>query len=162
MIYNECVSWRIRFSKQPFMSITGRNESSWCPKEYAGDVFKAYAKQFMEIVKELQDEYPIVFASLNNSRTSITTDDSCYVYLMCDTTNAYYKIGISNNPDYRERTLQSEKPTIERICAKKFPNRAIASAIESALHKTFESKRLRGEWFALDDNDVNAVIATLS
>ena len=162
MMYNDCVSWRIRFNKQPYMSIIGRNESTWCPEEYARDVFKAYAKQFMEIVKDLQDEYPIVFASLKNNKASVTADESCYVYLMYDSTNSYYKIGISNNPEYRERTLQSEKPTIERICAKEFPNRAIASAIESALHKTFESKRLRGEWFALDDNDVNAIIATLS
>ena len=61
-----------------------------------------------------------------------------------------------------KRTLQSEKPTIEKICAKSYPNRTIASAIESALHKAYDSKRLRGEWFALDADDVNAIIATLS
>ena len=35
-------------------------------------------------------------------------------------------------------------------------------AIESALHKAYDSKRIRGEWFALDANDVNAIVATLS
>ena len=35
-------------------------------------------------------------------------------------------------------------------------------AIESALHKAFEDKRLRGEWFALDEKDVLNVIKTLS
>jgi hypothetical protein len=69
---------------------------------------------------------------------------------------------MSNNPEYRERTLQSEKPTIVKLCAKEFPNRAIAGAFESALHKTFESKRLRGEWFELDDNDITAIIMSLS
>ena len=81
---------------------------------------------------------------------------------MHDTSNGYYKIGISNQPEYRERTLQSEKPTIEKICAKAYPNRTIAGAIESALHKAYDSKRLRGEWFSLDANDITAIIATLS
>ena len=89
-------------------------------------------------------------------------DNTCYVYLMHDTSHGYYKIGISNQPEYRERTLQSEKPTIEKICAKAYPNRTIAGAIESALHKAYESKRLRGEWFSLDANDITAIIATLS
>ena len=81
---------------------------------------------------------------------------------MKDETNGYHKIGISNKPEYRERTLQSEKPTIVLLCAKEFPTRIIAEAIESALHKAFEDKRLRGEWFALDENEVLDIIKTLS
>lgn len=158
----ECVSWRVRFGKQPLMSIVGSNESSWCPKEFAGEVFKAYANHYMELIEELSDEHKIEFTLPNESNASSMADDTCYVYLMQDTSNGYYKIGISNQPEYRERTLQSEKPTIEKICAKAFPNRTIAGAIESALHKAYESKRLRGEWFALDANDVIAIIATLS
>ena len=49
---------------------------------------------------------------------SAKKDDSCWVYLMRDIANNSYKIGISNNPRYRERTLQSEKPTIEKLAAK--------------------------------------------
>ncbi|MBP5425269.1 MAG: GIY-YIG nuclease family protein [Prevotella sp.] len=162
MMNNDCVSWRARFSKQPLMSVIGSNESVWCPKEYAGDVFKSFATQFMELIEELQNEYTITFSSNSNSKPTVATNETCYVYLMYDTTNGYFKIGISNDPEYRERTLQSEKPTIEKICAKEYPNRIIASAIESALHKAYESKRLRGEWFALDANDVNAIIVTLS
>jgi hypothetical protein len=33
------------------------------------------------------------------------TFDWCYVYLMKDVSNNYYKIGISKTPEYRERTL---------------------------------------------------------
>jgi hypothetical protein len=80
---------------------------------------------------------------------------------MQDTTNSYYKIGISNNPDYRERTLQSEKPTIEMIACKKYPTRKIAASIESALHTAYSQQRLRGEWFNLTDADVAAIIETL-
>ena len=42
-----------------------------------------------------------------------TKDESCCVYLMIDTVNNYHKIGISNNPEVRESTLQREKPSIE-------------------------------------------------
>ena len=85
----------------------------------------------------------------------------CYVYLMKDTSNGYYKIGISNTPEYRERTLQSEKPSIEMIACKKFPTRKIAESIESALHTSYSQQRLRGEWFNLNDADVAAIIETL-
>ena len=80
---------------------------------------------------------------------------------MVDTANGYHKIGISNKPEYREGTLQSEKPTIELLCAKQFPSRTIAKAIESALHKTYEEKRLRGEWFQLEAKDIIELMATL-
>jgi predicted GIY-YIG superfamily endonuclease len=87
--------------------------------------------------------------------------EECYVYLMHDTTNNYYKIGISNNPNYRERTLQSEKPTIELIASKKFPSRLIVLSIEKALHESFKTKNIRGEWFNLNQSDVEDIIKTL-
>lgn len=89
-------------------------------------------------------------------------DSSCFVYIMKDESNGFYKIGISNKPEYRERTLQSEKPTIVLLKSKEFPTRTIAEAIESALHKAYGEKRLRGEWFELDNKDVDDVIRTLS
>ena len=81
---------------------------------------------------------------------------------MCDSKNGYHKIGISKTPEYRERTLQSEKPTIEMVCAKEYPSRKIAEAIESALHKVYERQRIRGEWFNLSKADVMMIQKTLS
>ncbi len=75
---------------------------------------------------------------------------------------AFYKIGISNEPEYRERTLQSEKPSIELITSKKFPNRILAGSFEKALHETYDSKRLRGEWFELSEQDVEHIKQILS
>lgn len=80
---------------------------------------------------------------------------------MRDNTNGYYKIGISNKPEYREKTLQSEKPSIELVACKKYPVRIIAESFESALHTTYSQQRLRGEWFNLNDADVAAIIETL-
>lgn len=63
-------------------------------------------------------------------------------YLMKDEVNGYYKIGNSINPKYRERTLQSEKPTIRLLMS-------CGSNIEKDLHSIYKNFRLRGEWFCL-------------
>jgi hypothetical protein len=80
---------------------------------------------------------------------------------MIDTINNFHKIGISNNPKYREHTLQSDKPTIELLCAKEYPSRDIATAIESSLHKVYAPKRIRGEWFNLNEKDTKDIIIAL-
>lgn len=113
------------------------------------DLFKKYAKQYAEAIKKCD---PSIRMDMDGGE--LPAESACSVYLMHDTTNGFYKIGISNNPEYRERTLQSEKPTIELIVAKEFPVRAIAEAFEAALHKTYASKRIRGEWFDLTGRDV--------
>ena len=120
-------------------------------------VFRIAASKFAEAL----DEIGYTWTANESKDGSATTDEPCYVYLMVDTANGYHKIGISNHPEYREGTLQSEKPTIELLCAKQFPSRVIAKAIESALHKTYENKHLRGEWFQLDAKDIIDLMATL-
>lgn len=97
-----------------------------------------------------------------NPIETVATNDVCYLYLMKDYNTGYYKIGISNSPEYREKTLQSEKPTIEMICNKKYVSRRIAHSFEQALHKTFSEKRVRGEWFDLDQIDVKEIELTLN
>lgn len=116
-------------------------------------------KDFME--KYIAASSNIIKVKLPEKREKSNDAASCYVYLMVDTTNGYHKIGISNNPAYREHTLQSEKPTIEIVYTKEFPSRAIAEGIEMGLHKAFLSKRIRGEWFKLNEQDVEMLKATL-
>jgi hypothetical protein len=90
---------------------------------------------------------------------AIPINDECFVYLMKD--KALYKIGISKKAEFRERTLQSEKPTVGLIAAKKFINRRIAAAFEKALHESYSHKRKRGEWFILNDEEVLEIKVTL-
>lgn len=71
------------------------------------------------------------------------------VYIMIDKNTGYYKIGRSKNPKARERTLQSEKPTIEII----FSSEAKVKD-EKTLHDMFNHKRVRGEWFDLNGSDI--------
>lgn len=89
-------------------------------------------------------------------------NEECYVYFMLDSKNKHYKIGISNEPEWREKTLQSEKPSIKLIAAKKFVNRRIAANIEKALHDSYSHKRKRGEWFQLDQEDIDEIKTTLT
>ena len=72
-----------------------------------------------------------------------------YVYVMHDFNTGYYKIGKSNNPERREKTLQSEKPTIELLYKSK-----MSVKTEKELHQMFQEKRIRGEWFDLTGSDI--------
>lgn len=127
-------------------------------EEFGQELFLKYAQTYVKALVEcgysLKDP-------VKTDNAIDSPSEACSVYLMVDTTNGFYKIGISNKPEYREHTLQSEKPTIELICSKEYPSRLIAEAIESALHKAYEDKRIRGEWFQLTSKDISDIILTL-
>lgn len=71
-----------------------------------------------------------------------------YVYMISNKRNGYTKIGFSKKPKFREKTLQSEEPEIEMI----FKGTGTMED-EKSLHDEYCSKRVRGEWFDLSDND---------
>lgn len=79
-----------------------------------------------------------------------------FTYLMEDTRNGLIKIGKSKNPERREKTLQSEAPTVElRIAV------PTASDFEYELHSNFAHLRRRGEWFELSGSDLKSVVEQL-
>lgn len=127
---------------------------------YSNEEIATYVRCYLNALKRLIPHYQLPQRTI--AKTSLKSRFNwCYVYIMRDNTNGYHKIGISNKPEYREKTLQSEKPSIEMLACKKFPTRKIAEAIESALHTAYSQQRVRGEWFNLDDVDVAAIIETL-
>jgi len=67
-------------------------------------------------------------------------------YIMKDN-SGYYKIGRSINPSSRLKVLGIGNPTIE-LCF------YINGNHEHELHKKFNSKRVNGEWFRLDEKDL--------
>jgi hypothetical protein len=75
-----------------------------------------------------------------------------FTYLMLNTRNGFYKIGESNLPKFREKTLQSEEPEVEIYAS-------FTSEIcnEKILHERFSHKRIRGEWFSLTHEDLNYI-----
>jgi len=96
----------------------------------------------------------------NKQRLSVLTKnkgkdgskESTKVYVMIDKNTGYYKIGRSKNPKIREKTLQSEKPTIEMLF-----NHDAKTVDEKVLHSKFSEKRVRGEWFDLCGSDLSMI-----
>ncbi len=150
---------RITFAKEGVSPLTEK-KTNYVFGDFSNVALQYYIKQCLVCFQDNFPNYHFPSRILNREEKQISFD-WCYVYLMKDTTNGYYKIGISNKPEYREKTLQSEKPTIELLTCKKYPTRKIAEAIESALHSAYSQQRIRGEWFKLDDVDVAAIIETL-
>jgi hypothetical protein len=96
----------------------------------------------------------------------ITTNEEIFmsketwIYLIYDNTTKSYKIGNALNPLARLKQLQSI-PT-------KMPFKIDLRLIEAwrgneederELHRRFKSKRINGEWFNLDEEDLNALRA---
>tara|TARA_R100001443_G_scaffold48665_1_gene61053 strand:+ start:8511 stop:9557 length:1047 start_codon:yes stop_codon:yes gene_type:complete len=71
-------------------------------------------------------------------------------YIMKDKNTGLYKIGKSNNPKNREKTLQAEKPTIKLI-------KTFNKDYELYLHEKYKEQRARGEWFNLSKLQVNYI-----
>lgn len=75
------------------------------------------------------------------------------LYIMKDSHNGLYKIGKSVNPKTRERTLQSEKPSIKMV----FSAKESEDMSEKSLHIEFAEQRVRGEWFSLTPAQVRYI-----
>ena len=69
-------------------------------------------------------------------------EDNSKTYLIKNNHTKLYKIGYSKNPKHREKTLQSQEPSIKMV---KIWNKNI----ERKLHKLYSEYRVRGEWFNL-------------
>jgi hypothetical protein len=75
-----------------------------------------------------------------------------YVYLMLNKRNGLVKIGTSIRPKFREKTLQGQEPEIFLLSIWAAPRE-----IEKELHRMFNDKRKRGEWFKLKSRDMKLI-----
>ena len=157
LMNSNLVSYRVTYKGDSKRPDTYKTENSG---PHIDEEIRAYVKNRIGTLKQLIPDYQLPRRTVAKTRIEYKFN-WCYVYLMRDNSNGYHKIGISNTPEYREKTLQSEKPSIEMLVCKKFPTRKIAEAIESALHIAYSQQRIRGEWFNLDDVDVAAIMETL-
>jgi hypothetical protein len=99
---------------------------------------------------EYEEEIEITY--LKKVNDEVLSDKPTFIYVMIDKNTGYYKIGKSVDPKHRERTLQSEKPTIEMLYVF-----SAKSSDEKKLHEIFKQKRIRGEWFDLSGSDVQLI-----
>lgn len=77
-----------------------------------------------------------------------------YVYLLQSPTG-HYKIGCTSNPHNRAKTFGIQLPfEVEFLALIYFED---MYALEAEMHEEFAHKRVNGEWFALDDADVEYI-----
>lgn len=78
-----------------------------------------------------------------------------WVYLIREKSEGHYKIGKTTVPLARRKKFEVVLPfKIEPICEIHAANH---HQLERDLHAMFADKRVDGEWFALDDTDVNYI-----
>lgn len=86
----------------------------------------------------------------NKTKTKIQTDG--YVYLV--KLDKHYKIGISISPESRLQEFTLLPYPLQDICIENVKN---YKQVEKELHKIYAKKRVRGEWFSLDDKDIDYI-----
>lgn len=74
---------------------------------------------------------------------------SYHTYVMKDR-SGLFKIGKSEDVRRRIKKLSVGNSSIELVCE-------INRDVESELHKCFKSKRVRGEWFSLSNDDISLI-----
>lgn len=72
-----------------------------------------------------------------------------YAYLIKSGDN--YKIGKSNNPQRRLNSIMTSNLNAELICYG-------TGVKEKELHHIFSNKRIKGEWFNLNETDIQKII----
>lgn len=79
-----------------------------------------------------------------------------YIYLVkAIEPQTHYKIGRSQNPQKRIESMGVKLPyPIEVICLIETEN---MFELEKQLHQHFDSKRVNGEWFKLDEEDIDYI-----
>jgi hypothetical protein len=87
---------------------------------------------------------------------SVQTESACVYILQDIDVTGYYKIGKSTKPRSRIGHFDTKLPFRVRV-VHIIPT-TDCSALERRLHRQYASKRKRGEWFALDDADVQAIM----
>lgn len=110
---------------------------------------KFNAKDTMEIVKKYRDALFLTEPYKPDLRKS--------VYIVeCE---GLYKIGYTFNIEKRLHTLQVGSPYLIRLVTHvKTDNH---KALESNIHSMFAPKRVRGEWFKLEEQDLNNLLQIL-
>lgn len=122
--------------------------------EFIHNVSEKLTEQEYEKIQEISDEIDDILIDCSMDKYLSDFEKKSFVYIMKDSNHPnMIKIGKTNNIENREHTLQYEMPTI--FCYKylEFNGQKQSYQFESILHKKYEEKRKRGEWFELSDDE---------
>jgi predicted GIY-YIG superfamily endonuclease len=79
-----------------------------------------------------------------------------YIYLIENeiSDSKVYKIGYTNNLKKRLTELNTGNPG--KLSLLKYFETKIPTKLEKVLHNRYKSKKIKGEWFELDDTDISS------
>lgn len=110
-------------------------------ERFGEDTMKKYRDAYLTVRKRLIDGSHFG-ESISGTWTYIIVDDG---------KEGEYKIGISKNPKGRIKDFFTARPFCRLLMLHK-------CNLERMLHKKYEHKRISGEWFKLDEEDLNDLI----
>lgn len=80
-----------------------------------------------------------------------------FVYLIEERNGqGYYKIGSTRNKDIQKRLKQLQTGNADDLVLKDCFETEKPFKLEKMLHNKYQDKRLDGEWFLLDEDDVSS------
>ena len=132
----------------------------WVTKELARrrERMNATHSKMYYAVSEVSSAYECIEDAIEG-RSSIYTPDFMpsetseeFVYIMTATESKRVKIGVSKDPQSRLKQVQTGCP--ERVELSTAIPTLFARSIESGLHTVFADKRVSGEWFNLDADEL--------
>jgi hypothetical protein len=125
--------------------IVGIGKTDW---EDAVSEIDILCKKLQTYKKELE-----VFYGIHKGKVSHRSSLATYIYILKCHNTGLYKIGRSINPGFREKTLMGQIPSITTV----FISPVTHPSAEKELHKIFKEKRVRGEWFSLNESDLKFI-----
>lgn len=108
------------------------------------------------VARRLITEIPKILEPENHKPAlgHIERNRAGYVYLL-KSTSGYYKIGHTGNPKNRLRTFNVKLPfEVEFECLIQCDD---MRHLEKTLHNHFDNKRVNGEWFNLEAEDIKYI-----
>lgn len=144
-----------------------RTNTSKDPDQEAADTtyWKMIRARYEAAIDDIDEKYSAVIARdptqqprLSRTSRKASPHDSGWLYLIKG--RDAYKIGIAINPEARLSKLQtSTHDKLELVHKTKVDD---MREVELSLHQKYASKRIRGEWFKLSDEDVKSICALTS
>lgn len=116
------------------------------------DLAKAHERGKLHLVQALDLKDGMVTSIRLTSGVELA---DTYVYLI-KAANGLVKIGVTRDINKRFSKIKSGSPIDVELIGSVLT--ATGRELERRLHQEFEAKRIRGEWFALDDQDVNRIL----
>ena len=129
---------------------------TYCPTEIQveeGSKFTIIAKGVLGVFKiPFIDKLYFLRNLFTQYAANSLFEEEDFVYLMLNSKSNLIKIGQSQKPHFREKTLQGEEPEINVIACWRAPKK-----VEKELHNIYSNKRTRGEWFKLSLKDLKDI-----